>query len=52
MNSSTGCRCSLARTNDELARIYFVGHSAPLAEIAPIVPFQNQTQNQNKQISA
>ena len=43
---------SLARTNDELARIYFVGHSAPLAEIAPIVPFQNQSQNQNKQISA
>ena len=27
---------SLARTNDELARIYFIGHSAPLAEIAPM----------------
>ena len=27
---------SLARTNDELARIYFVGHSAPSATIEPI----------------
>ena len=47
---------SLARTNDELARIYFVGHSAPLADIAPIMAYQNQSQNQsqnqNKQISA
>jgi hypothetical protein len=45
---------SLARTNDELARIYFIGHSAPLADIAPIVAYQsqNQSQNQNKQISA
>src|SRR3984957_5525348 len=39
---------SLARTNDELARIYFVGHSSPLADIAPIMEFQNQ----NKQITA
>lgn len=27
---------SLARTNDELARIYFAGHSAPSSAIAPI----------------
>ena len=27
---------SLARTNDELARIYFVGHSAPSSAIMPI----------------
>jgi uncharacterized alpha-E superfamily protein len=27
---------SLARTNDELARIYFVGHSAPSAAITPV----------------
>ncbi len=27
---------SLARTNDELVRIYFVGHSAPAAAIVPI----------------
>jgi hypothetical protein len=41
---------SLARTNDELARIYFVGHSAPQAEVAPMVAFQ--AQNQNKHITA
>jgi uncharacterized alpha-E superfamily protein len=39
---------SLARTNDELARIYFVGHSAPVSAIAPIVAYQNQ----NKHITA
>jgi uncharacterized alpha-E superfamily protein len=27
---------SLARTNNELARIYFVGHSAPSAALTPI----------------
>jgi uncharacterized alpha-E superfamily protein len=43
---------SLARTNDELARIYFVGHSAPLAEVTPILAYQNQSQNQNKHITA
>jgi uncharacterized alpha-E superfamily protein len=43
---------SLARTNDELARIYFIGHSAPLDDIGPIVPFQTQSQKQNKQITA
>jgi uncharacterized alpha-E superfamily protein len=43
---------SLARTNDELARIYFIGHSAPLDEIGSIVPFQTQSQKQNKQITA
>src|SRR6204780_2291367 len=41
---------SLARTNDELARIYFVGHSEPLAEVTPILAYQSQ--NQNKQITA
>ncbi len=39
---------SLARTNDELARIYFVGHSAPVSAIAPILAYQNQ----NKHITA
>jgi len=39
---------SLARTNDELARIYFVGHSAPVSEITPILLYQNQ----NKHITA
>jgi uncharacterized alpha-E superfamily protein len=45
---------SLARTNDELARIYFVGHSALLDEVTPIRSFQSQSQsqNQNKQITA
>jgi uncharacterized alpha-E superfamily protein len=28
---------SLARTNDELARIYFIGHSTPLSDATPIV---------------
>jgi uncharacterized alpha-E superfamily protein len=41
---------SLARTNDELARIYFIGHSAPMAEVTPILAFQSQ--NQNKHITA
>ncbi|MGA2024613.1 MAG: alpha-E domain-containing protein [Steroidobacteraceae bacterium] len=39
---------SLARTNDELARIYFVGHSAPVSEITPLLLYQNQ----NKHITA
>jgi len=39
---------SLARTNDELARIYFVGHSAPVAEVTPMLAYQNQ----NKHITA
>ena len=43
---------SLARTNDELARIYFIGHSAPVAEVTPILASQNQSQNQNKHITA
>jgi uncharacterized alpha-E superfamily protein len=42
---------SLARTNDELARIYFVGHSAEQADVAPILAYQSQSQN-NKQITA
>jgi hypothetical protein len=33
-----------------LARIYFVGHSEPLAEVTPILAYQSQ--NQNKQITA
>jgi uncharacterized alpha-E superfamily protein len=41
---------SLARTNDELARIYFVGHSAPMTTFTPPTAFQNQ--NQNKHITA
>jgi hypothetical protein len=41
---------SLARTNDELARIYFVGHSAPMAAFTP--PPAYQSQNQNKHITA
>src|ERR1700687_480019 len=32
---------SLARTNDELARIYFIAHSAPVPEVAPILASQN-----------
>jgi uncharacterized alpha-E superfamily protein len=28
---------SLARTNDELARIYFIGHSAPQTDVRPLV---------------
>ena len=28
---------SLARTNDELARIYFIGHSAPQLDATPLV---------------
>jgi len=39
---------SLARTNDELARIYFAGHSSPVSAITPILAFQNQ----NKHITA
>jgi uncharacterized alpha-E superfamily protein len=39
---------SLARTNDELARIYFVGHSAPVSAIASMQGYQNQ----NKHITA
>ena len=35
---------SLARTNDELARVYFVGHSAPLAAVTPILAYQHQNQ--------
>jgi uncharacterized alpha-E superfamily protein len=31
---------SLARTNDELARIYFVGHSAPMSETGAMVQTQ------------
>jgi uncharacterized alpha-E superfamily protein len=39
---------SLARTNDELARIYFVGHSAPVSAMTAILAYQNQ----NKHITA
>jgi len=35
---------SLARTNDELARVYFVGHSAPLAAVTPILTYQHHNQ--------
>ena len=41
---------SLARTNDELARIYFVGHSPPLAAAA-LLPAP-ALQKQNKHITA
>ncbi len=34
---------SLARTSDELARVYFIGHSAPLAEVTPMPAFPAQT---------
>ena len=39
---------SLARTNDELARIYFVGHSVPAPATSTILAYQNQ----NKHITA
>jgi uncharacterized alpha-E superfamily protein len=39
---------SLARTNDELARIYFIGHSVP----APAASTMPAYQNQNKHITA
>jgi len=35
---------SLARTNDELAHIYFVGDSAPSSAITPVAGFANQRQ--------
>ncbi len=38
---------SLARTNDELARNYFVGHSAPLTAQPVVSAFQGQNQNKH-----
>jgi uncharacterized alpha-E superfamily protein len=39
---------SLARTNDELARIYFIGHSVPAPAASAMLAYQNQ----NKHITA